>query len=333
MRRREFIKALSGSLGQLSFAVATIPPITALAQSPGRLLRIGVLMAEAEDLGESQARKTAFEDALSQLGWKLAINYRWGITDPERAQAASAELVGLGSELIVAIGTPAAKGAQQSTHTIPIVFVAVSEPVTQGLVANLAHPGGNATGFSFLEASLGTKWLEVLKRMSPRLTRILVFSRQAAPQTTLFFNSVQAAASRFAVEAVAAHLFTPADLEATLTHLADDGTTGLIIPPDPFTTEHHNTIVDLAYQHHLPTMAAFRVFPASGGLASYGVSVPRLLRQAAAYVDRIMKGDRPSDLPVQQPTKFEFIINLKVAKAMGLDVPSQLLFTADEVIE
>jgi putative tryptophan/tyrosine transport system substrate-binding protein len=328
MRRREFITLLGG---------AAAWPVAASAQGPDRLRRIGVLMAQAESVEESQARKAAFEQALSQLEWKLgrtlAIDYRWAVNNPERAQAAAAELLGLAPDLVVAVGTPAARAAHRSTRTIPIVFVAVSEPVSQGIVASLAHPGGNATGFSFLESTLGAKWLELLKEIAPRVSRVAVISHQAAPQTTLFLRSVEAAGPQFAVQAVAAPVRGLEDFEAVITRLAGEPITGLIIPPDPFTTEHHKLVLELANRHRLPTIAAFRVFPANGGLASYGVSVPDLLRQAAGYVDRILKGDRPSNLPVQQPTKFELSINLKTAKALGVEMPPTVLARADEVIE
>jgi len=235
--------------------------------------------------------------------------------------------------VLIAVASPATAAMQRTTRTIPIVFVAVSEPVAQGFVASLAHPGGNLTGFTHLEPTFGAKWLDLLKEIAPNLSRAaLMFNAAATPQAALFLRSVEAAAPQFAVKAVAAPVHELEEVEAVITRLASEPT-GLILPPDPFTVEHHKTIGELANRHGLPTVSAFRIFPVDGGLVSYGVYVPDLFRQAAGYVDRILKGEQPANLPVQQPTIFELVINLKTARALGLDVPVTLLARADEVIE
>jgi putative ABC transport system substrate-binding protein len=209
------------------------------------------------------------------------------------------------------------------------VFVAVSEPVAQGFVASLAHPGDNMTGFTHLEPTFGAKWLELLKAIAPRISRAaLLFNAAATPQAALFSQSVEVAAPQFMVTAIATPVRGLEEVEGVITRL-DSEPTGIIFPPDPFTVEHHKTIGELANRYGLPTVSAFRIFPVDGGLASYGVDVPDLFRQAGSYVDRIFRGEKPADLPVQQPTKFELAINLKTAKALGLEVPPALLARAD----
>jgi putative ABC transport system substrate-binding protein len=330
MRRREFL----GALG----CTAATWTLAARAQQGDRLLgRIGVLMPESEDNPESQARVVAFERRLQGLGWKLGrnlqIDYRWGMGEVEKAREAVADLLKLTPNVLVAVASPAAVAMQRTTRTIPIVFVAVSEPVGQGMVASLAHPGGNMTGFTHLERTFGAKWLELLKELAPRVSRVaLMFNAAATPQAALFLPSMEAAAPQFGVTAIATPLHGLDEVEAVIARLASEPT-GLIFPPDPFTVEHHKTIGELANRYGLPAVAAFRVFPVDGGLASYGVYVPDLFRQAAAYVDRILKGEQPANLPVEQPTIFELAINLKTAKGLGLDVPPTLLARADQVIE
>jgi putative ABC transport system substrate-binding protein len=328
MKRRDFITLLGG---------AAAWPLAVRAQQPERARRIGVLMPESEDKPESQARAVAFERRLQELGWipgrNLQIDYRWGMGEVEKARAATADLLKLTPSVLIAVASPATAAMQRTTRTIPIVFVAVSEPVAQGFVASLAHPGGNLTGFTHLEPTFGAKWLDLLKEIAPNLSRAaLMFNAAATPQAALFLRSVEAAAPQFAVKAVAAPVHELEEVEAVITRLASEPT-GLILPPDPFTVEHHKTIGELANRHGLPTVSAFRIFPVDGGLVSYGVYVPDLFRQAAGYVDRILKGEQPANLPVQQPTIFELVINLKTARALGLDVPVTLLARADEVIE
>ena len=329
MRRREFIMFLGGT------AVAW--PLAARAQR-GPIKRIGVLMPESEGSADSGARIAVFETTLKQLGWmpgrNIQIDYRWAMGDIERTRTLSAELVNSAPDVIVAVSTPSLVAIQKATHTIPIVFVAVSEPVANGLVPSLAHPGGNATGFSNLEPSIGPKWLELLKAIAPRVSRVLViFNLKTGITTELFFRAVAAAAPQFGVEAIRSDVRSLEDIETAMKDLPSDGSAGLIFPPEPFTLQNSKAIAELAERYRVPAIYAFRAFAAAGGLVSYGVYLPELFRPAAAYIDRILKGEHPGDLPVQQPTKFEFVINLKTAEALGLTVPPTLLATADEVIE
>jgi putative ABC transport system substrate-binding protein len=237
-------------------------------------------------------------------------------------------------DVIVAVATPGTLAARSATRTIPVVFVAVSEPVAQGFVPSLAHPGGNLTGFSFLEPTIGGKWLDLLKELAPGVKRVKVlFNPQTAPNGPLFFRSVVEAGQNLAVEAVTATVRNVAEVEGAVTALARAPGGGLIVVPDSFTTTNRKLVVDLATRYRVPATYAFRFFPADGGLVSYGVSVPDLFRQAASYVNRILHGEKPADLPVQQPTKFDLVINLTTAKALGLKISEAFLLRADEVIE
>ena len=330
MRRRNFI-ALLGS-------AAVTWPLSARAQGSGRIRRIGALMPEPESDPESQARLTAFQQALSKLGWKvggnLVIDYRWEISDLERARTATTELLALGRDLILAGGTPAARAAKSATSTIPVVFVAVSEPVAQGIVPSLAHPGGNLTGFSNLEPTFGPKWLELLKEIAPHVMRVaIMFNPDTAPYVIPFSRSVEAAAPTFGVQAETALMHGPAEIEAAVTKLTAGPAGGLIVPPDTYTSGHRKLIIELTARNRLPAIYALKFFALEDGLASYGTDLVDLFRKAAGYVDRILRGERPADLAVQQPTQFQLVINLKAAKAIGLDVPPMLLARADEVIE
>jgi putative ABC transport system substrate-binding protein len=295
-------------------------------------------MPESEGSPESQARVAAFEYRLQELGWKLGrnlqIDYRWNIGDIKIARAATADLLKSPPDALLPVASPATAGMQQATRTIPIVFVAVSDPIGRGFVTNLAHPGGNTTGFTHLEPTLGSRWLELLKEIEPRVSRVaLMFNAAAVQAATLFVGSVEAAAARFKVKTIAAQVHGLEEVEAVIARLAGEPVTGLIFPPDPFTVEHHKTICELANRHRMPTVAGFGLFPADGGLVSYGVFIPDLFRQAADYIDRILKGEQLGNLPVQQPTKFELVINLKTAKALGLTISPSLLQRADQVIE
>ena len=310
---------------------------------PG-IARIGV-MVNPDDAGDAKSLK-ALPAAARALGLAVRVLDVRAVVEFEPALAAAVRegLQGLHvslsplfyanrTQVTAIVASPATAAMRGTTGTIPIVFVAVSEPVAQGFVASLAHPGGNMTGFTHLEPTLGAKWLELLKEIAPRISRAaLMFNAAAASQAALFFQSVEAAAPQFTVKAIAAPVHGLEEVEAVITRLASEPT-GLIFPPDPFTVEHHKTISELANRYGLPTVSAFRLFPVDGGLASYGVYVPDLFRQAAGYVDRILKGERLANLPVQQPTIFELVINLKTAKALGLNVPPTLLARADEVIE
>ncbi|MBV9235979.1 MAG: ABC transporter substrate-binding protein [Xanthobacteraceae bacterium] len=329
MRRREFITVLGGA--------AAAWPVAARAQR-GAAKRIGVLMPETEGSADTNAQVVVFENTLKQLGWvpgrNLQIDYRWAMGDLQRMRLLAADLVNLTPDALVAASTPSLAAIQKATHTIPIVFVAVTEPVLNGFVPSLAHPGGNATGFSNLEPSIGEKWLEILKGIAPRTSRVAVMFNLATGVTTdLFFRAIEAVGPRFAVETVMSDVHSLEEIEAAMKNLGSKGTAGLILPPEPFTLQNSKPIVELASQYRLPAVYSFPSFCAAGGLASYGVHLPGMFRPAAEYIDRILKGEQPGDLPVQQPTTFQFVINLKTAKALGLTIPPSLLATADEVIQ
>jgi putative tryptophan/tyrosine transport system substrate-binding protein len=329
MRRRDFITVIVGSV--------IARPLTLSAQQPDRMRHIAMPFVTAENDPQSRRWVAAFVEGLETMGWKvgrnLQIDYRFGVFDDARAQAAIAELLKLSPDLILAQSVVATRAAQQATHTIPIVFTHISEPMAQGFVSNLAHPGGNTTGFSNLEPSVGAKWLELLKEISPQITRIAVMFSTAGSIYELFYRSIEAAAPTFTVETVATTLHGPEDIEVVMTDLGRNPNGGLILLPDTLTTRYSKLIVDLASRLRLPAMYAFRLFVAEGGLMSYGPDLTDQFRQASIYVDRILRGANPGDLPIQQPTKFELAINLKTSKALGLDVPPSLLATADEVIE
>jgi ABC-type uncharacterized transport system substrate-binding protein len=329
VRRRQFITLLGG---------AAAWPLVARAQQSDRVRRIGVLMAGRESDQQSGSRITAFQQGLEKLGWavgrNLAIDYRWSASDFERARAAATELLSLAPDLIVANALSAARAAQQATRTVPIVFTGVSEPVAQGLVASLARPGGNTTGFTNLEPSVGGKWVELLKEVAPRVARVSVmFNPTSASIAAQFVHSIEAAGAKLDLKTVEARVHELAEIEAVMTRLGREPGNGLIFPLDTFTALHHKLIVELAARHRLPAIYPFGYYAAAGGLVSYGADVTDQFRRSAAYVDRILRGEAPGDLPVQQPTKFEFVINLKTAKALGLDVPPTLVAIADEVIE
>src|SRR6516162_4811803 len=327
--RREFITLLGGT--------AASWPLAALAQQIDRVRRIGVLMGLVANDPEAQSRVAAFENGLRELGWvkghNLSIEYRWA-GDGNVLRDHAAELLAMAPDLILANSTPVTAALQEQSRTVPIVFTQVSDPVGQGLVSNLAHPGGNLTGFTSFEFSIGTKWLEALKQTAPRVTRVaLVFNPQSAPFADLLLRPVVAAASPFSVMPIRAAVLEPADVDRMFDMLAREPNGGLMVLPDISMTNYREAIVALAARHHVPAIYPFRFFAASGGLMSYGTDVAEVFRRAAAYVDRIFKGEKPGDLPVQAPTKYELVINLKTAKTLGLTVPPTLLALADEVIE
>jgi len=328
--RRKFLATLGGA--------AAAWPLSARAQQSGRVRRMGVLMGLAEGDPEGKVRAAVFERALQELGWtggrNISIDYRWAPGDSEQTRVAAAELLSLAPDVILAHATPATVALHRATRTVPVVFVVVSEPVTQGFVESLAHPGGNITGFTNLEPTLGAKWLELLKEIAPSVTRVALMSNpDIAPYTILFSRSAEAAAQKIDVALIAAPVHEPAEIEAVLTMLGRQPGSGLVLFPDLFTTAHRKLIFDLAARYRVPAISAFRYQSNEGGLVSYGVDVRDQFRQSAAYVDRILRGENPASLPVIQPTKFEFVINLKAAKGLGLTVPDKLLALADEVIE
>jgi len=329
VNRRAFITLLGS---------ATAWPLAARAQQGDRMRRIGVLIVFSENDSSSQRRVAAFQQGLAKLGWtvgrNLQIDYRWAISDDERARAAAAELLALGPDVILANATTALAASQRATRAVPIVFIGVSEPIAQGFVASLAHPDGNITGFTNLEPSMSAKWLELLKEIAPGVTRVAVMFKPALSHAIpLFQDSLKLAAPKFGVELIEAPVHDSAEIEAVLTRLGREPGGGLILLPDTFLASNLKLILEIAAHHQLPAIYPFRYFVGAGGLMSYGPDVDDQFRQAAGYVDRILRGEKPGDLPVQQPTKFEFVINLKTARALGLDVPPMLLARADEVIE
>jgi putative ABC transport system substrate-binding protein len=329
MRRRDFITLLS---------CAAAWPFTAHAQQPGRMRRIGVLMGYAERNLEAQAWVKAFVQGFEELGWivgrNVSIDYRFGAGDADRMRAYAKELVGLAPAVILAESSPATAALKQATRTIPIVFVNVFAPVGQRFVSNLAHPGGNITGFSSIEPEMGGKWFGLLKEVAPHLARVaVIYNLKTGPFSPLFLDAIEKAAPSLPVKLITIPIHDTADIERSISAFAHDLNGGLIVLPSTFLVAHRKLIFEQAAQHRLPAIYGFRFFAVDGGLMSYGVDVPDLFRRSASYVDRILKGEKPGDLPVQAPVKYQLVINLKTAKALGLNVPPTLLTRADEVIE
>jgi ABC-type uncharacterized transport system substrate-binding protein len=331
LKRREFITLLGGT------AVAW--PLMALAQS-SPLRRVGALMNGPATNAESQSHLATFVHGLRQLGWvegqNLRVDIRWNAGDATLARTYAAQLIGLMPDVILAATTVNLEVVRQATSTVPVVFVQVSDPVAQGFVASLPKPGGNLTGFAGTEFSIGGKWLDLLKEIAPGLARVaIMFNPDTAPQAKFFVRSIEAAASSLRVQPVVVPVRAMSDIEPAFESFTRAPTGGLILTTDPFTNLHQQLIAELASRHRLPAISWVPDFPKNGGLMSYGATINFLgqFRQAAGYVDRILKGEKPADLPVQAPTKYELAINLKTAKALGLDVPPTLLARADEVIE
>jgi putative ABC transport system substrate-binding protein len=327
--RRKFVAALSGAVAW---------PLAARAQQAERMRRIGVLMNAAENDPDARSEFEVFRQGLHELGWSegrnLQIDYRWGGGDVGRIKVFAKELIDLSPDVIVGHTTPSVVALRQETHSIPIVFLTVTDPVGQGFVASLAHPGGNITGFQVFEFSLGAKWMDTLKQIAPSLTRVATFfNPETAPYYPLYLRTIEKAASSFAVELIAVEVHDDAEIERAISTLAREPDGGLIVFPDSFNVVHRQTIIALVERYRLPAIYDFRYFAVDGGLISYGTDEIDLFRRTATYVDRILKGEKPGDLPVQQPTKFELVINLKTAKALGLTVPQTLLVAADDVIE
>jgi len=330
MKRREFLSLLGGA--------AAVWPLAARAQQGERIRRIGVLVPFPESDPEAQARVAAFREGLQKLGWtegrNIRIDTRWAALDAEAMQRFAKELVGLQPDLILSQSTPNTAALLQQTRTIPIVFVQVSDPVGSGFVASIPRPGGNVTGFITTEQTMAGKWLELLKEIAPRVNRVaLLFNPATATFAEIYLNSFKAAAASFAVEAIGAPVRSTSELEPVIAAQAREPNGGLIVMPDIFMGGRRSEITLLAARYRLPAVYPFRYFTEIGGLLSYGNDPFDLVRRAATYADRILKGEKPSELPVQAPVKFELVINLKTAKALGLDVPPTLLARADEVIE
>jgi len=332
--RRQFISTIGG-------AVAAWPLAAHAQQLSGRLRKIGILAIGTATNHVYQSNVVAFVEALRDLGWvdgqNARIDLRWGSGDANLEKASAAELVKLTSDVILAGGTANLAFLQQATQSIPIVFVQVSDPVAQHFVTSLTRPGGNLTGFSAFEFSIGGKWVEMLKQVAPALARVAVmFNPDISPQNEYLLRAIETDAAAFAVQIVATRIHTDADIEAALASFSGEPNGGLILPTDNFIVSRETFISEIALRHRLPAISANGAsFVQAGGLMYYGyqVSVIGQYRQAAGYVDRILKGEKPGDLPVQLPTKFEFALNLKTAKALGLTVPLVMQMTADEVIE
>lgn len=330
MRRREFI----GFLGGAALAL----PLAARAQQPERIRRIGVLMGYAEGDREGQAFVAAFRDGLQKLGWvegrNVRIDARWGAGREEPTQQLAKELVALNPDLILSHSTVTTAALMKQTRTIPVVFANVTDPIGSGFVMSLPKPGGNATGFVNMEDSMSGKWLELLKEIAPRVRRVaFLFNPGTAPYFHYYLNTLKAAAPSFAVEAIAAPVNDGSELEPLMAAHAREPDAGMIVMTDNFTTSHRVEITALAARYRLPTVYPYRFFADLGGLLSYGSDIPDNFRRAAGYADRIFKGTSPNELPVQAPVKFELVINLKAARALGLEVSPQLQQRADEVIE
>ena len=327
--RRELLAALGGA--------AAAWPLAARAQQAERVRRIGLLMGVADDR-EGQARVTALKQGLQELGWTdgrdIQIETRFGEADIGRIRTDAAELVALAPDVIVGQTTPVIRALRQATSSIPIVMAAVNDPVEQGFVSSLAHPAGNITGFMFIDFQMVGKWLEMLKEVAPGVARaVLMFNPDTAPHYYVYLRSFEAEPRAVAIEVTAAPVRDTAEIEAAFAKLGREPGGGLIVAPDAFTIVHHPLFIRLAQQHRLPAVYNLRTYVAQGALMSYGPDPYDLFRRSASYVDRILKGAKPADLPVQQPTKFELAINLKTAKALGLQIPDKLLALADEVIE
>ena len=326
--RRQLITLLGGA--------AAARPLAARAQPSERMRRIGMLVGFAESDPESPARLAAFRRGLERQGWKeghsVRIEYRWGAGDPTRMRAHAKELMGTSPDVLVTESTPATAALQSETRTTPIVFLQAGNPVGSGFVTSFARPGGNLTGFTNYAPTMGGKWLELLKEVVPRLVRAAALFNPKT-HTGQYWAVLEAAAQTVNVQFAKAAVADAAEIERAVEVMSGQPSGGLLVMPDSFTMSHQETIVALAARHRVPAIYAFRAFPASGGLMSYGMDMISVYGDAAAYVDRILRGEKPAELPVQAPTKFELVINLKAAKALGLEVPPTLLARADEVIE
>jgi putative tryptophan/tyrosine transport system substrate-binding protein len=329
MKRRDFITLLGGA--------AAAWPLAASAQQQERMRRIGVLMGQGEDDPEAQARVAAFEQGLQQLGWSdgrnVRIDRRWAAGDAGRTRRYAAELIALAPDVILAPGSFAIGSLLQASRSVPIVFVHVPDPVGAGFVESLARPGGNATGFILFEYATSAKWLELLKQIAPGLTRVAVFRDPTLTSGTGQFAAIQALAPSLGVEVSPVNVRDAGEIERAIAAFARSPNGGLILTGSALSQVHRQTIVALAARHKLPAIYYERFVVAEGGLMSYGPRLVDQFQRAAGYVDRILKGEKPADLPVQAPTKYELVINLKTAKALGLTVPDSLLARADEVIE
>jgi putative ABC transport system substrate-binding protein len=330
MGRRELLAALGGA--------AAAWPLAARAQPGGRMRRVAFLHGLAASDPEDQARIAALQQGLAALGWiegrNISIEHRFASGDPGQAQANVAQTVAAAPDVIIGQSTPVVAGLKQATSTIPIVFAVLNDPVGQGLIASLARPGGNITGFTFIDFPITGKWLELLKEVAPAVGRAaLIFNPETAPYYPSYLSSFEATPRSIAIGLAATPVRNEAEIGAAIANLASRPGGGLIAAPDPFTTTHRTLLMTLAEQYRLPAVYGFRQFVTEGALLSYGPDTLDIVRRSASYVDRILKGEKPADLPVQAPTKYELVVNLRTAKALGLEVPATVLVRADEVIE
>ena len=329
MKRREFITLVGGAAAAWPFAVS--------AQQGARVRRIGVLSTLPADDQIWQVRLAAFHQALGELGWTIGrniqIEYSVGQGNDAQLRQRAAEMVALAPEVILSNGTSAVQPMMDATRTVPIVFINVTDPVGAGYVASLARPGGNITGFTQFEYGMSGKWLELLKQVAPNLKRVAVLRDPATPTGIAQLSSIHSAAPSVGVEVSPLDVRVPAEIERAVAAFAGGGNGGLILSSGAASIRNRELVVALAARHRLPSIYPFRAFVASGGLMSYGPDTTDASRGAAGYVDRILKGEKPADLPVQQPTKFNLVVNLKTAKALGLTVPQTILASAAEVIE
>jgi ABC-type uncharacterized transport system substrate-binding protein len=331
LRRREFIELLGGA--------ALAWPLVAYAQQGDRMRRIAAFMDTEETNSDGQARIAAFRQGLQQFGWtegrNIQIELRWGGGDVERTRGFAAELVHLKPDVIFAYANAQLAPLSRETHTIPIVFVGASAPVEDGFVASFARPGGNITGFTMYEPSMVGKWLGTLKEIAPALARVaIIVNPETAPlRGTFFLREFESAAATLSIEPITRFVLSAGDIEAAMAALGQASNSGLIVAPETFTTTNRELFIALAERHRVPAIYGLRQFPATGGLMSYGPDYFDTVRRATSYIDRILRGEKPAELPVQAPTKFEFVINAKTAKALGLELPPTLLIRADEVIE
>ena len=329
IRRREFIGILGG---------AAAWPLTARAQQPERMRRVGVLMSYAESDPDGQVFVAAFREELQQLGWlegrNIQIDFRWAALDAEAMQRFAKELIALQPDLILSQTTNSTAALLQQSRTVPIIFANVADPIGSGFIANLARPGGNVTGFVLSEPTMAGKWLELLKEIAPRVKRAaLVFNPATAPFAEYFVEPFKAAALSSGVEAIKATVHDKSELETVIVAHAREPDSGLIVIPDAFLNVHRVDVTSLAARYRIPAIYPYRFYPEVGGLLSYGNDVADNYRHAADYANRILKGAKPSELPVQAPVKFELVVNLKTARALGITVPPSILVRADEVID
>jgi putative tryptophan/tyrosine transport system substrate-binding protein len=329
MRRREVIFMFAGAAGSYPFVVC--------AQQSQQMRRIGVVMLYPENDPQGQLRATAFQRQLEKAGWtiggNLQVNFQWGTGDADWVRSTTDRALRQTPDVLLANGDAAALTAYRSTRAVPVIFIGSGDPVGDGLVQSLAHPGGNVTGFAVMEPSLGAKLLGMLKQIAPQVAHIAILMNPDNGTHKRVLALLEAAAPGFSVDVVSASARETAEIETAMTRWAQTPGYGVIVPSDPITNSRRKLFIELAARYRLPAIYALRAAVADGGLMSYGVDLIELFRQAAVYADRILKGEKPAELPVQLPTKFELTINLRTAKTFGLEVPSSLLATADEVIE